>query len=1185
VLRARRDAPAGAFGKEPLMSTRPSLLDVARERVIIFDGAMGTAIQARHLTPDDYAGKDGCVDLLSVTRPDVIREIHASYFAAGADIVETNSFGANRIVLAEYDIADRTYEINRAAAALAVSVAKDFSTPDRPRWVSGSMGPGTKLPTLGHVRYDTLVESYAQQAHGLIDGGVDILQIETCQDILQAKAAVAGALRGCQRAGRKVPIIVQVTIESFGTMLIGTEIGAALVALDPLEIDVIGINCATGPHEMTEHVRYLSQHSRRPISVLPNAGLPRVVNDQMVYDLTPEEFVRAHRVFVEEYGAQFVGGCCGTTDRHIKALADALWGHPPVPRQPELEPSCSSLFQPVTFRQENSVLVVGERLNANGSKQFRTLMLNGDLDGIQAMMKQQIREGAHVLDLCVDYVGRDGVADMDLIAGYLADKCTLPLMLDSTEPAVIETALKRLGGRAIINSINLEDGEARMNRVMPLAKEHGAAVVALCIDEEGQARTCEWKLRVARRIYELATQKWGLKPEDLIFDALTMPIATGQEEVRRDGIETLEAVRAIKRELPGVFTILGVSNISFGLSPAARQVLNSVFLHYAVEAGLDMAIVNPQKILPLHKIDPRQRELARQIIFDERREGYDPLQEFINLFAGTDTQAEKQDRSALPVEERLKERIIDGARKGLERDLDEALQRYTPLQIINEILLAGMKVVGDLFASGEMQLPFVLQSAETMKAAVAYLEPKMEKAQTGGRGTIVLGTVKGDVHDIGKNLVDIILSNNGYTVYNIGIKQPLQSFIDKAREVNADAIGMSGLLVKSTVIMKENLLEMNERGLYHYPVLLGGAALTRSYVEKDLRKLYKGLVFYGQDAFEGLRTMDAIMRGEARLLYEGGTDREARDTEAEAEGERVYERVMTRDEDFERRLERAKRFVARSGVRTDVPVPRPPFYGPRVARGIPLQEVFAFINEVALFRGQWGFKNSRGLPADEYEAFLEREARPLLRQWESICREERLLVPQVVYGYWPCQSRGNDLIIYDEDGRNEIARITFPRQLEGKHLCLADFFRPVDSGEMDVVCFQLVTMGPRASEYARQLKENNRYQDYLLLHGLSVEATEALAEYWHKRVREELGIAGRDAKTLRELFRPGGYQGQRFSFGYPACPDREDDAIIARLLGAEKIGVALTEGFMWEPEQTTSALICHHPEARYFNVL
>jgi 5-methyltetrahydrofolate--homocysteine methyltransferase len=1152
-------------------------LEALRERVLIFDGAMGTSLHARDLSDDDYRGKEGCVDLLSLSRPDVVKDIHAAYYTAGADAVETNTFGANAIVLAEYDLVDRSYEMNLTSARLACEVAADFSAPGRPRWVSGSMGPGTKLPTLGHTTYDALRESYATQAQGLVDGGVHVLQIETCQDLLQAKAAIAGAELAFSRIGRRVPVIVQVTIEAFGTMLVGSEIGAALSALEPFDIQVIGINCATGPAEMGENIRYLSQHSQRMISVLPNAGLPEVRDGAPYYPLTPQELVHWQQIFVKEYGVNIIGGCCGTTPAHIKALADALHGTPPSPRAPQHEPSVASIYSSTPLKQETSFLIVGERLNANGSKQVKQMLMADDYDAMSVVMKQQLREGAHVLDINVDYVGRDGARDMDEIANRFATQSTLPLMLDSTEAPVLEAGLKRLGGRAVINSINLEDGELRMNRVMPMAKQYGAALVALCIDEEGQARTCDWKVRVARRIHDLVTQKWGMKAEDLIFDALTMPIATGQEEVRRDGIETLNAIREIKRELPGVYTILGISNVSFGLKPSARQVLNSVFLHYAVEAGLDAAIVNPQKILPLHKIDPQQREVARQLIFDERGDGYDPLVAFMQLFDVEAEKVEKVRSEDLPIEQRLERRIVDGERRGIEADLDEALEKYPPLQIVNEILLGGMKIVGDLFGSGEMQLPFVLQSAETMKAAVAYLEPKMEHASTGGRGTLVIGTVKGDVHDIGKNLVDIIVSNNGFTVHNIGIKQPLQAFIEKAEEVHADAIGMSGLLVKSTLIMKENLHELNERGLHKYPVLLGGAALTRSYVEKDLRNLYQGKVYYGQDAFEGLRTIDAICRGDAESLPAGAVA----GTEEQLEG---YDRVSTRDESAEEKLQEAKRFITPPSVRQDATVPALPFYGTRIAKGIRLQDVYGYVNEVALFRAQWGYNNKKKLSKTQYESFLEDEVRPILRHWQHLCREEQLLVPQVVYGYYPCHSSGNDVIIYTEDGNTEIARFTFPRQLTGNHYCVADYFKPVDSGVLDSIAFVLVTMGDRASEREKELFAANKYTDYLHLHGFSVEATEALAEMWHARVRQELGIACKDGGDVRAILR-GDYQGKRYSFGYGACPEREDDGTLARLLQPERIGVGLTDEWMWEPEQTTSAFVVHHPEARYFNVL
>jgi 5-methyltetrahydrofolate--homocysteine methyltransferase len=1156
-------------------------LHALRERVLIFDGAMGTAIQARNLHDDDFWGKEGCNERLVLSRPDVIRDIHLQYLATGVDAIETNSFGANAVVLAEYDLLEKVYELNFTAAQLARSAAREFSTHDRPRWVSGAMGPGTKLPTLGHIRYDALRENYAEQAQGLIDGGVDLLQIETCQDLLQAKAAVAGAELAFQRTKRRVPIVLQVTIEAFGTMLLGSDISAALTALEPLSIDVIGLNCATGPAEMGEHVRYLGQHSRKPISVLPNAGLPVLKNDAPFYPLSPEDFVKAQRSFVEEYGVNLVGGCCGTTEEHIAALVSALWGRAPLQRQVEHEPACASLFTSVPLEQDTSFLVVGERLNANGSRQFRQMLLADDYDAMLGMMKQQMREGAHLLDLNVDYVGRDGVRDMDEVAIRLADKSTQPLMIDSTEPAVLEAALKRLGGRAVINSINLEDGEARMDKVMPMARQYGAALVALCIDEEGQARTADWKVRVARRIYDLVTQKWGLAGSDLIFDPLTMPIATGQEEVRRDGIETIEAIKRIKTDMPDAYTILGVSNVSFGLKPAARQVLNSVFLHYAVEAGLDAAIVNPQKILPLHKIDQHEREVARQLIFDERGDGYDPLVAFMQLFNEQGEQRQKATLDDLPVEQRLKSRIVDGERKGLEKDLDEALQSHEPLAIINEVLLDGMKVVGDLFASGEMQLPFVLQSAETMKAAVGHLEPLMDRVNDGGRGKIVLGTVKGDVHDIGKNLADIILSNNGYTVYNLGIKQPLQAFVDAAEQNSADAIGMSGLLVKSTVVMKENLIELNDRSLSRYPVLLGGAALTRSYVEHDLRTLYRGQVFYCQDAFEGLRTMDAIVHGEGHVLAARAPKA---GQAAEAEQLEGYQRVETFDEASELKLQRSKAFVAASAVRRNVPVPTPPFWGARVAKGIPLPEVYAFINEVALFRAQWGYSNKAGWPKERYEAFLDDDVRPIYRQWQYTCQEEQLLIPQVVYGYFPCQSSGNDIIIYDVNEGAPLATLTFPRQISGKQLCLADYFRSVESGERDVIALQLATMGDRARKREAELFKCNQYTDYLHLHGFSVEATEALAELWHKRVREELGIAADDAADIHGILR-NQYQGARFSFGYPACPEREHDAVIARLLQPERIGVALTDEWMWDPEQSTSALVVHHPDGHYFNVL
>ncbi len=1069
-----------------------------RERVLIFDGAMGTSIQDRSLTLDDFGGKEGCNEYLVLTRPQVIREIHASFLTVGCDAVETDTFGASRLVLGEYDLADHTYEINRIAAKLAREVVDDFTTPEHPRFVVGSMGPGTRLPSLGQIGWDELVSIYAEQARGLLDGGAHALLIETCQDLLQAKAAIVGCRDSMRTSGADIPLMVQVTMEKTGTMLLGTEIGAALTALEPYGLDVIGLNCATGPQEMLEHIRYLSRHCRTAISCMPNAGLPRMEGGHARYLLTPDELAAFHKTFVEEHGVSVIGGCCGTTPAHLKRVVEVIGRRQARPRTPEYVPGASSLYQSAPFRQDQSFLIVGERTNANGSKQCREYLLAGDYDGMVGMAREQAREGAHVLDVCVDYVGRDGVADVDEVMRRFVTQCTLPLVIDSTEVPVIETALKRIGGRAVINSVNLEDGDAgRPARIFPLAKRYGAAVVALLIDEEGQARTLDWKLKVAHRLHDLAVKRYGLEPSDLIFDALTFPLSSGQEELRKDGIATLEAIRRIKDELPGVFTILGVSNVSFGLKPAARQVLNSVFLHLAIEAGLDAAIVNALRILPLHRIDPRQREVARRLIFDERRDGYDPLTEFMGLFekagAGKATPASEVPAS---LEERLKARIVEGEKPGLEPLLDEALRRHDPLTIINEILLDGMKTVGELFGSGQMQLPFVLQSAEVMKTAVGYLERFMSKSDGQSRGKIVLATVKGDVHDIGKNLVDIILSNNGYSVINLGIKQPIHNIVEAALTHRADAIGMSGLLVKSTLVMKDNLEELNARELDRFPVILGGAALTRGYVEGDLRAIYKGEVHYAGDAFDGLRLMEEIM---------------ARDpVEAQASRAAAPRKRATKTETSRPSAPAVPAARVQSDVRADVPIPAAPFFGSRVVTDIPLGDVFGFVNEVALFRTQWQFHRGKG-DRDHFDELIQTHVRPIYERWKVRCQAEQILQPRVVYGYYPCQSDGDDLVVFAEDGRTPRVRFSFPRQSAGRRLCLADFFAGRTSGRMDVLGCMLVTVGRKASEVTRELFEEHNYTDYLYLHGLSVESAEALAELWHRRMREELGIAGEDS--------------------------------------------------------------------------
>ena len=1148
------------------------ILHTARSRVLFFDGAMGTQIQSLHLTADDFEGLEGCNEVLNATRPHLIAQIHARYFEAGADIVETNTFGANAMNLGEYGIAHRVYELNLKGAQIAREVASSFSTADRKRFVAGSMGPGTKLPTLEHITFDELESTYTEQARGLLDGGVDLLLIETVQDLLQAKAAINGCRNAMRATGRTVPILVQVTMETTGTMLLGSEIGAALTTLLAFpDVAVIGMNCATGPELMVEHVRYLHHQSPRLISVQPNAGLPELRDGKTFYPLTPDELAQYHLQFVEEFGVNFVGGCCGTTPQHIRRVVETIGFREPAQRSPEVVPACSSLYQSVPYEQENSFLIVGERLNANGSKQFRELLLNDNYDDMVQMVREQTAEGANVLDVCVDYVGRDGVRDMTEVIRRLATQSTLPLMIDSTEPPVIEAALKRLGGKCIVNSVNFEDGGKRLHQVLPMCRKYGAAVVALAIDEEGQARTTEWKLRVARRLVKVITEDYGIPPEDVFFDTLTFPLGSGAEDLRQDGIATIEAIRQFKQEFPQCHTILGVSNVSFGLKPAARHVLNSVFLHYCLEAGLDAAIVHPSKIVPLHRIPEEQREIARQLIFDERREGYDPLVEFMNLFEKAGATVKSEDSwQSLPVEKRLKRAIVEGRRSGLEQSLDEALKTHRPLDIINNILLEGMKVVGDLFGKGEMQLPFVLQSAEVMKAAVNYLTPFMERTEDVQKGTIVLATVAGDVHDIGKNLVDIILSNNGYRVVNLGIKVPIDRMLEAADEHQADAIGMSGLLVKSTIVMRENLEEMNRRGKWHYPVLLGGAALTRRYVEEDLRRIYKGRVFYGQDAFEGLVIMEHLCNPDKPL------DTSSLITAA------PRPKIADPSELIQEEPAPAAAAPPRSAVRTDVPVPKPPFIGTRVVENIPLDEIYPYINQVTLFRGQWQFRRGK-MSNEEFNRFLEEHVRPIFERWKQRAKQEGLFQPKVVYGYFWANSEGDDLIVYREDGETEWVRFTFPRQPSPPHKCISDFFRPIDSGERDVVAFHLVTIGSRVSEAERELFAQHQYRDYLYLHGLGVEAAEALAEYWHKRIREELGIADEDAKEIRLLFSLK-YRGCRYSFGYPACPNLEDQAKLFELLRPERIGVTLTEEYQLVPEQSTSAVIVHHPEAKYFNI-
>jgi 5-methyltetrahydrofolate--homocysteine methyltransferase len=1174
-------------------------LQIVKERVIVYDGAMGTNIQARNPTLDDYWGKENCSEVLVLSRPDIIRDIHADFFKVGCDVVETDTFGGSRIVLAEFDLADRVREINVKAAQLAREVAQQFSTSDKPKFVAGSMGPTTKLPSLGHIGFDAMAAAYEEQAAALIEGGVDVLLIETCQDLLQAKVATVGVLEAMRKAGKRLPVTVQVTLQETGTMLLGTEISAALTSLEPFDVDILGLNCATGPKEMNDAVRYLALNSTKEVSVLPNAGLPYNEGGHAVYKLSPKDLAEYHKHFVVDYGVRIVGGCCGTTPEHLKAVVDAVSGVEPARREVKRAGAASSAYTSIPLDLEPKPLIVAEEMNTTTRvEHFRNLVRAKKYDDILALAKKLVNDGSHMLDLCCAIVGEDEKGYISSILDRIATRVPAPILVDSTEADVIEEALKRIPGRAIINSINLEDGEKRTSKVLPMAKRYGAAVIALTIDEDGMALTAEKKTAIAHRIFDLATKKYGLHPTDLIFDALTLPISTGQEEYRTAGVETLKAVERIKKELPGVKTILGVSNISFGLDAYSRRVLNSVFMNEAVDHGLDMAIVNYTKIYPLYKIPQEEVELARKLIHRNANSDGDPLQKYMNHFAGMKGKPAASTTAhveTLSVEDKLKFAIINGeksvgegaGKKSLEQLLEEALGQYSALELINTVLLDGMKTVGDLFGARKMQLPSVLDSAGVMKQAVAYLEPKMEKKAGSQKGTIVLATVKGDVHDIGKNLVDIILSNNGFKVVNLGIKQPGDTIIKAALEHGADAIGLSGLLVKSTLEMKYVIQDL-ERQKLEFPVICGGAALTRKYVEDDLRREYANAVFYADDAFAGLHIMED-------LKSENG----ARDTRLR-EGHTVkeYAKALAVDE------ETGPVFAERSPVVRDAPnIPTPPFWGVRVRKDYDLHEVFKYINETALFKNQWQLKTAS---QSDYVRLVEEKFKPIKKRLEDEVAASGLFEPKVVYGYFPAQSDGNDVVIYEspeqsksarpepvastaaqdrlDSAPRELLRFTFPRQREGRRLSISDFFSAKSSGKMDVIGLSLVTIGAKASIETQRLFEAGEYTKYLYLHGLSVETAEALAELHHKKMREELGIANEDAPEIRDLFHQK-YRGSRYSFGYPACPNLEDQTKLFVLLKPEEnVGVRLTSGFLLEPEQSTSALVVHHTGAKYFVV-
>ncbi|NJR19274.1 MAG: methionine synthase [Calothrix sp. CSU_2_0] len=1162
--------------------------------VIVFDGAMGTNLQSQNLTAEDFGGAEyeGCNEYLIHTNPEAVAKVHRDFLAAGADVIETDTFGATEFVLAEYNLQEQAYYLNKAAAELAKRCAAEFSTPEKPRYVAGSMGPGTKLPTLGHIDYDTLEVNFAKQAEALWDGGVDLFIIETCQDVLQIKAALNAVEKVFSKKAARRPIMVSVTMETMGTMLVGTEINAVVTILEPYKIDILGLNCATGPDLMKPHIKYLSEHSPFVVSCIPNAGLPENVGGQAHYKLTPIELRMALMHFVEDLGVQVIGGCCGTRPAHIQQLAEITKELKPKLRKPELEPAAASIYCTQNYTQDNSFLIVGERLNASGSKKCREMLNAEDWDGLVSLARAQVKEGAHILDVNVDYVGRDGVRDMGELVSRIVNNVTLPLMLDSTEWEKMEAGLKVAGGKCILNSTNYEDGEERFLKVLELAKKYGAGVVIGTIDEDGMARTADQKFAIAQRAYRQAVE-YGIPPHELFFDTLALPVSTGIAEDRENGKATIEAIRRIKENLPDCHFMLGVSNISFGLNPASRIVLNSMFLHEAMQVGMDGAIVSAAKILPLAKISPEHQQVCRDLIYDNRRfDGdvcvYDPLGELTTMFEGVTTKRDKGVDNNLPIEERLKQHIIDGERIGLEDALKEALTKYPALDVVNIYLLDGMKVVGELFGSGQMQLPFVLQSAETMKTAVAFLEPHMEKSETGesnAKGTFIIATVKGDVHDIGKNLVDIILTNNGYKVINLGIKQPVENIIEAYEKHKADCIAMSGLLVKSTAFMKENLQTFNEKGIT-VPVILGGAALTPKFVHEDCQNAYKGKVVYGKDAFSDLNFMDKLMPAKAASSW---------DNFAGFSGEFVSENdVVFKDVDAEKLAAKNEKKVDDSrekdtrrseAVEVEIERPTSPFWGTKLLLpgDIPWEEIFWHLDLQALIAGQWQFRKPKEQSKEEYQAFLKEKVHPILDNWKARIVEENLLHPQLIYGYFPCNSEGNTLYIYNpENHTQQVAAFEFPRQRSGRRLCIADFFVPKEKGIVDLFPMQAVTVGEIATEFAQKLYASNSYTDYLYFHGMAVQIAEALAEWTHARIRRELGFAAEEPNNIRDMLAQR-YRGSRYSFGYPACPNIQDQYKQLELLGTDRIKMHMDESEQIYPEQSTTAIITHHPVAKYFS--
>ncbi len=1173
--------------------------------LIIFDGGTGTSFQNLNLTADDFGGKEleGCNENLVLSSPEVVEKVHNSFLEAGCHVIETNTFGASSIVLDEYDIANKAYEINKNAAFIAKKAAAKYSSVDKPRFVAGSIGPTTKLPTLGHIDFDELKQSYKEQIYGLIDGGVDLLLIETCQDVLQIKSALLASKEILESKNIDIPLMVSITMETTGTMLVGSDIASALTILEPFNIDILGLNCATGPAQMKEHIKYLSENSPFAISCIPNAGLPENIGGVAHYRLKPIELKMQLMNFIYDFNVQLIGGCCGTTPEHIKYLSsiiDEIIDNERTINNGKKNssgfiPSASSIYNSVPYKQDNSILIVGERLNASGSKKVRELLNNDDWDGLVAIAKQQQKENAHVLDVNVDYVGRDGVKDMKEITSRLVTNINLPLMIDSTDADKMESGLKSAGGKCIINSTNYEDGNERFDQVLNLALGYGSGLVVGTIDEDGMARNSEKKFKIVKRAIN-RTRECGLSDYELFFDPLALPISTGIEEDRLNAKETISAILKIRDNFPDIHIILGISNISFGLSPLSRINLNSIFLDECIKAGLDSAIIAPNKILPLSKISEQTKKLCIDLIYDKREFEddiciYDPLVELTKAFQDLsikDFKKASSENKNLTLEESLKNHIIDGEKIGLEDQLNKALKKYKPLEIINTFLLDGMKVVGDLFGSGQMQLPFVLQSAETMKFAVSILEPYMETVDENiSNGKLLIATVKGDVHDIGKNLVDIILTNNGYDVINLGIKQDVSAIIDAQKRHNADCIAMSGLLVKSTAFMKDNLEAFNNENI-SVPVILGGAALTPKFVNEDCSKIYKGKILYGKDAFTDLKFMNEYMNNKKKGNWsntEGFINNEGINinlASSKSNSQAVKKSISIHTETTKLNLE--ENFIRSKFINEEDPI-QAPFLGTKVLNDvdIDLNKLIFYLDTKALFSGQWQIKKGKNQSVDEYNNYLDSYAKPLLDKWLEIIIEKKLISPKAVYGYFRCGRKDNSIFIFDEKSLNKISQFNFPRQKSGNNLCIADFYCDLKNDKpTDIFPMQAVTMGDIASEYSQKLFKEDKYSDYLLFHGLTVQLAEALAEYVHALIRIECGFRSEEPYKNREILAQK-YRGARYSFGYPACPKVSDSNIQLSLLDAKRINLNMDESEQLHPEQSTTAIISLHSKAKYFS--